>query len=299
MNTVTCPVCQSSNTALFMKGLKDATFRTTKEEFDLYACQSCDAKFQHPFIPEEEVGKYYPNSDYHPFLLSKPLSYKSHYAPQSIYIRELMKRHHPGDAFSLIDVGCGGGTFLMSIKKYFPNASLMGVDISETAFQNLKTLQIDCIQDSLYTFETDKKFNYVVSSQVLEHLNQPYLFLEKIKKLSNPDTLIMIDVPATDSYTAKKYGRYWIHWDLPRHSILYSERTLRYLMRDFETTDLKHGGSILAIVSSRKLSKGENIYIRSRAEKFYVKYLGFLATKLRLNYLFSDKLIWIGKYPAP
>lgn len=295
MALITCPICFNDNTSIFIEGLEDVTFKTTKEKFNLYSCPNCDAKFQYPFIPENVVGKYYPNTTYHPFQLNKPISHKSKHYPQSIYLRLLLNKHKPEDSFSLIDVGCGGGTFLMSVKKYFPNAQLMGIDVSDTAVQNLKTIQIECICSSLYDFEVNKKFDYITSSQVLEHLNQPYLFLKKIKELADPESVIMIDVPASDSYSAKKYNRNWVHWDLPRHSILYSEKTLNFLFKDFTTLELKHAGSIAALLSSYKISKGENVFTPTLSERIKLKLSSFAAKLFKMNFLFSDKLVWIGK----
>lgn len=295
MTTAICPICSNKETYLFMEGLEDVTFKTTTEKFDLYACPNCDSKFQFPFIPEDVVAKYYPNSDYHPFHLDNIISYKLKHAPQSIYLRILMHDHKPNDVFSLVDIGCGGGTFLMSVKKLFPNAQLMGVDVSETAIQNLQSLKIDCICSSLYDFDTNKKFDYITSSQVLEHLNQPYLFLKKIKDLAKEESKIMIDVPASDSFSAKKYKRNWVHWDLPRHSILFSNKTFNVLFQDFVTIEVRHAGSIAAVFSSYRLSRKKNIYEQNSTTKFALKLISFTAKLFHLNFLFSDKLIWIGQ----
>ncbi len=296
MSETICPICSGKNTSIFYEGLSDFTFKTTDKKFDLFCCTNCDAKFQHPFIPESEVGKYYPASTYQPFQLNSNLiSPKLKYSPQSIYIRKLMTEHKPEDVFSLIDVGCGGGTFLMTVKKYFPNAELMGIDVSETAVQNLKSVNIDCVCSSLYDFNINKKFDYVVSSQVLEHLNQPYAFIKKIKELASNKSQIMIDVPASDSYSAKKYGRNWVHWDLPRHSILYSAKTLSYLLQEFETINLQHGGTVVAVLSSYKISKQQDIFAQRFFEKMVLKVITPLAKLFNLNFLFSDKLIWIGR----
>lgn len=40
----------------------------------------------------------------------------------------------PNDS-SLIDVGCGGGVFLLNLSKYYPKMTLLGIDVSETAIE--------------------------------------------------------------------------------------------------------------------------------------------------------------------
>ena len=37
------------------------------------------------------------------------------------------------DDISLVDVGCGGGLFLLNLSRYYPNMRLLGIDVSETA----------------------------------------------------------------------------------------------------------------------------------------------------------------------
>ena len=41
-------------------------------------------------------------------------------------------RRFPANA-SLVDVGCGGGLFLLNLSKYYPQMNLRGIDVSETA----------------------------------------------------------------------------------------------------------------------------------------------------------------------
>lgn len=292
-----CPVCSSNKIKLFIKGISDITFKTTTEVFDVFHCEKCDAKFQNPFIPENVVGKYYPSADYHPFRTNHNLvSINLKYNPASIYMRTLLKKHKPSDSFSLIDIGCGGGTFLMTVKAYFPNAFLMGVDVSEIAINNLNLGGIDGVCCSLYSFDINKKFDYIVSSQVLEHLNNPNTFVQKLTQLANEDTFIMIDVPASDSYSARKFTTRWVHWDLPRHSILYSKITLEYLLdKNFTKIKLLRGGSFLAFFNSYKLSKNRDIYKQTLPDRIFLKLVTPFAKLFNLNFLFDDKLIWIGK----
>lgn len=292
---INCPVCNSTNVEILYRQMEDLTFKVTKEKFDLNVCKDCDAKFQFPFIPENEVGKYYPGEDYHPFTANHTLiSSNKKRNPQSNYIDYLLKKHPKEATFSLIDIGCGGGGFLNSVKHYFPNAQIYGVDVSEVAISNLKKMGVDGEISSLYDFETSVKYDYIVSSQVLEHLNRPHDFIAKIRTIAHEDTVIMIDVPASDSYSAKKYGRYWVHWDLPRHSIIYSEKSLTILFNNyFSTIKLAHAGSVIAVRSSKKISQGKNIYVNTWIDKIVNYSSPFLR---QFDFLYSDKIYWMGTF---
>ena len=41
-------------------------------------------------------------------------------------------KQFPGDA-SLVDVGCGGGLFLLHLSQHYPNMQFLGLDVSEVA----------------------------------------------------------------------------------------------------------------------------------------------------------------------
>lgn len=291
---INCPVCDSAKVKIMYEHMEDLTFKVTKEKFNLFNCNNCDAKFQYPLIPENEVSKYYPGENYHPFNLNPIIiPHNNKKNPQSVYLKYLLKHHKKQDSFSLIDVGCGGGNFLYSVKHYFPNSNVIGVDVSEIAIKNLKKINIDGIHSSLYNFESSSKFDYIISSQVLEHLNKPHDFIKKIISISHPNSVFMIDVPASDSYSAKKYKRFWVHWDLPRHSIIYSKKSLLNLFNNyFKTINISHAGTLIAIRSSKKISKGKNIYTQNFLDKIF-KYTTPI-TKL-FGFLYSDKIYWIGK----
>mgnify|MGYP000197088085 CR=1 FL=1 len=289
-----CPVCKSKAIAIHFEDMQDLTFKATDENYNLFSCSDCDTKFQNPLIPENEVAKYYPTSTYEPFRIKlKPIELTRKYNPQSIYLN-IFEKYNTNDIFSLIDVGCGGGTFLNSVKHYFPNAKIIGVDVSQSAIDSLIANGIEGICSSLYDFSVDQKFDFIVSSQVLEHLSKPYDFINKLKDLSNNKTICFIDIPATDSYSAQKYGRNWIHWDLPRHSIMYSKKSLEVLFKDYKNLDFFYGRSIYGIISSHHLKLGNNIYDRPRFERLFASLLTKVGAFFNLKYFFDDKIIVIG-----
>lgn len=71
---------------------------------------------------------------------------------------------------SVIDFGCGEGSFLMNIQKNIPHKKLLGVDIfiPESLKKNKK---IEFVSSSIINFKTEKKFDVAFSDNVLEHLS--------------------------------------------------------------------------------------------------------------------------------
>lgn len=99
----------------------------------------------------------------------------------------------------ILDIGCASG-ILGSILKKEKNSIVHGVDISgEAIFEARRKL------DQVYEFDISRegwpeeilknKYDYIIVSEVLEHLFEPEKLLQKIKKISHKKTEIIITVP--------------------------------------------------------------------------------------------------------
>lgn len=290
----TCPVCTSSSVKFTFK-TKDIWFKKNSDEFEVYACDKCGCHFQNPFIPDEEVGKYYPDENYTPFNKQTIIPLKYKHNPHSIYLRILHQRETKDSSFTLLDLGCGGGGFLNSVKHYFPNAKVVGVDVSSFAIDTLKSQSIEGYVSSLYDFQIDRKFDYIFSSQVLEHLSNPIGFVESIKRHAHHDTFIAIDVPNLDSLSFKLFRKNWVHVDMPRHQILYGKDSLKIIFKDFETESLFFAGSTLALISSLKIKIFGSIIKDNVLSKLFINGVSFISKIFSLNNLYTDKIIWSGR----
>lgn len=75
--------------------------------------------------------------------------------------------------FSMIDLGCGTGTISRMVKDQFPNVEVTCVDISnnmlDIANEKLKG-NTNLIQANFYDFEFPHKYDVIVSSLALHHL---------------------------------------------------------------------------------------------------------------------------------
>ena len=78
-----------------------------------------------------------------------------------------------GSTFSMIDLGCGTGALSKAIRGNFPNVEITCVDIAdkmlEMARGNIKS-DANFIQADFYSFEFNQKFDIIVSSLALHHL---------------------------------------------------------------------------------------------------------------------------------
>lgn len=101
----------------------------------------------------------------------------------------------PGDV--VIDVGCSNGHLSNSVSS--KAKKVVGIDISkkniETARKKNKNDNIEYILGDATEYEFNEKFDVILLSNVLEHIENRVVFLEKLHKLSDK---IILRVPMVD-----------------------------------------------------------------------------------------------------
>lgn len=108
---------------------------------------------------------------------------------------------NPKQSFSIIDLGCGTGTISRTIKDRFPNINVTCVDIAKNMLDiaNAKLSgSANLIQADFYDFEFPQKYDVIVSSLALHHLETDQDKLKFYRKifsaLNNDGMFINIDV---------------------------------------------------------------------------------------------------------
>ncbi len=149
---------------------------------------------------------------------------------------------------TFLDIGAGEGFLLNEAK--ITGSKVTGVDFSDFGVNKFfPHLMPDLIKgdvfDSLATLiASGKKFSICASTNVLEHVLNPDLFLEQIKKLLEPDGVVAITVPNDYSdiqLLAKKEGYITNEfWFVPPDHLNYfnAESLVRFLSsKRFEIID--------------------------------------------------------------
>ena len=129
--------------------------------------------------------------------------------------RKLIEKYSVNRNGKLLDIGCGAGHFLNAMKKTGWN--VQGVDASEKARELVSnSFNLD-IKSPLDWLNSDEKYDVITCWHSLEHIHEPWVYLEKIRTHLNSDGVLVVALPNYNSTDAKRYGSSWAAYDTPRH----------------------------------------------------------------------------------
>ena len=187
---------------------------------------------------------------------------------------ELLSAHVHMDKPRLMEVGCGGGDFLVAAKKN--GYSVVGVEISPTAVRdaNRKLGEDAVIQGELLSLDPIQlgKFDCCVVFDVIEHVRNPLVFLNNVKKLLNDKGVCFIVTPSLDSWSAKVLGRHWMEYK-PEHLFYFNKSNIKDLLN-------KAGLNTIHVSPNWKILNFS--YINSHMQRFHVPVFSFVSKLLSI-----------------
>lgn len=115
------------------------------------------------------------------------------YGPFSRHLRRIIiKMIRSLDFESVLDVGCGQGSFLKELQSEFPKIKPYGIDISSTAVELARRRVTGgqfCVLDITDSF-LNERCDLVVCSEVLEHISNDMLALQNLKNMTGKYLLV-------------------------------------------------------------------------------------------------------------
>jgi 2-polyprenyl-3-methyl-5-hydroxy-6-metoxy-1,4-benzoquinol methylase len=239
---LSCPICCACDVSERKQG-RDRLFGQADGWFNLFRCKSCGCVFQNPFPEDEELKRFYPR-EYWWTAREKPKSrlegllrklekiYREFVVADHVRFLNYCARHSAANGKSLLDIGCGSGTFLhvARTRGFVPH----GMDMSSRA------VELACAQYGYPVLQgdigsgvwKDHRFDFVTMFHVLEHLSDPRDGLRYVRELLRPTGVLIIQVPNASSIQARLFGSLWYGFDVPRHVINYTPKALGLLLRE-------------------------------------------------------------------
>lgn len=210
---VKCPCCRklSRLRGRIPDGISFAG-RTLKQPLKggfLYCCPQCHLNFRWPRVPTEMLDQLYMDAkDDH-------WQYNWEQRKDWVLAKQQLESSNRGLEKTILDVGCFNGAFLQSLSD---NWQRFGIEINPVAVQQAKKSGIQIIGDDLaHLDQIERRFSYVIGTDVIEHVIDPLLFLTNMAKLTQKGGLIILSTGNTQAWSWKLAGsRYW-YCVIPEH----------------------------------------------------------------------------------
>lgn len=102
-----------------------------------------------------------------------------------------------GNKGRLLDVGCGLGHFCRYIKAKYPKLKVSGTDISAKAIKFAKEIDRrgDYFLSEPNRIDSNKKYDWIVLSEVIEHTTKPEKLVEVCRERLTPEGTLIITTP--------------------------------------------------------------------------------------------------------
>jgi 2-polyprenyl-3-methyl-5-hydroxy-6-metoxy-1,4-benzoquinol methylase len=145
------------------------------------------------------------------------------------FLQRCARKNAPEEK-TLLDIGCGSGTFLSLAEER--GFSCHGMDVSESAAAAARRQYgLAVRQGRIGNLDWDGlKFDFVTMFHVLEHLRNPEESLKYVASLLKARGSLIIQVPNAESLQARIFGRRWYGLDVPRHLINYTPKALQTVL---------------------------------------------------------------------
>jgi SAM-dependent methyltransferase len=134
-------------------------------------------------------------------------------------------RHLPPGGGTLLDVGCGSGNFLVLAKESGWEA--LGVEPDSAAVAEARRKGVSVQLGGLESYAGQEgRFDVITMHHVIEHFHDPLGALRDCHRLLKPGGILWLVTPNIDSFGHARFGRLWRGLEVPRHLVLFNERSL-------------------------------------------------------------------------
>lgn len=129
----------------------------------------------------------------------------------------------------ILDFGCGRGGFLSLINESKISSNIFGIELNKINRERINSSGIKCCK---YINELNCKFDIIFLNHVFEHLTDPIMILNDLKKMLNKDGKIIIEIPHGDDFLIKKANltsfKNFTFWS--EHLCLYTSKMIKSIL---------------------------------------------------------------------
>ena len=234
---------QMPNSEFFhIRGCPLCNANSSKEVFEIdgfsyHKCLSCNSLYTKPHLRDGVLDSLYSDGMYQVYqdnLVKKGKQIRKGVLEKRKYSQ--IDRLLDKSTLTLLDIGCGGGTFLDVCKQN--GWDVQGVDPSPSASQSaLENYKINVHHGDFNQIKFDKNFDVITLWGVLEHMSDPISTIKKAKELLNKDGMIVFEVPSADCFISNYLKKYNFsptrYIESGRHNIFFSIKVIGKISEKF------------------------------------------------------------------
>ncbi len=167
---------------------------------------------------------YKTNSDYTELFANQQLLYRG-------FAQKLLSaiKERALNSSSLLDVGCGGGFLVEVATEMGFEAEGIEENVELVRWCKHRGIKVSNTRLSDLSAGGEKKFDVIVFSAVLEHLQRPEKALLECKKLLNPDGIVLISQASYDGLLPSVFPWGWYGWQPHEHYWHFTPNSLRQM----------------------------------------------------------------------
>jgi SAM-dependent methyltransferase len=221
----------------------DFEYRTSPDSFLAVRCTRCGVVYLDRRPVAAELDRIYPDH-YHAFAFTEDRFGFVYSVRRRLEGRRLLRAFAglPDDA-RIIDVGCGDGFHLDLLGSFGPKGwRTEGVDVDDRAIAAARRRGVTVHRGRVETLDLpEATFDGALLIQTIEHLPDPAVVLDAVRRLLKPGGRVLVVTDNTGSLDFRlARRRHWGGYHFPRHLNLFSRATLRALavQAGFEVAEL-------------------------------------------------------------
>ena len=160
---------------------------------------------------------------------------------------------------SVVDVGCGDSPFKHLLGS---NTTYTGLDYNQSSEFNYKRTDVVYFDGTKFPFPNES-FDYVLCTEVLEHIPEPGIFIDEVHRILKSDGKALFTVPWSARY----------HY-IPNDYYRYTPSTLQKLFSGFREVTIKTRGTDLTVICSKSIVFYAGLVSNIlRKEKSFLRYI--------------------------